>query len=367
MEDAARGADRREYVKEEASATMWSVPNGGWLGDEAFSVCIGPWQMVTQQRIWNDFTHYLSYVIYLLAWGSPVIARGIVRGAQVGTAGLLVGWIGRCVGWQAAGVVGVWMLLAPAFVAQGMFATEIGLSILPGVIALTVIGRWPVLAAGLAGPAVLVYPPSGFVVASLVLTGWLLRRVPWRGCWGLVIGGVILVLVRGWVSGMWTISTWGGRPFGLASWTENMIVMGRDLLVGTHSFDALVPDPYLTPVLLVFLVAGLTSRLGWWGLGTMLWTLALAACAVGEPGIRRAFAGLPMLGLPLAVGWAWWHRRLPWVTWGVTGVLVVLGMARAFAIVGSWPVPPWSTTGVGGIGVQAALEGCTAYFGVLKN
>lgn len=375
-------APRRPYA--EPSATRRRVPGalvvalvvivtrlalrprfvGDWfLGDEALAACINPFSL-RGGPTWADFTHYLSWVVYLAGYRvfgfAPPVARLTNVLAVAAAAALFHVAIRRATDWRFAWISSLVIILAGPYVAQSLFATEIGLSLLPTAIALLLLVG-PITAprafalGPLAAAALFIYPAS--IVAIVALAGAHLLVFGPRWSWkarlataaGFAAGAIAVPVVRWLVSGGTSVTRWSGGTLDLAGVPHALRVLATDVVWRSTSFDAInLAAPYLDTALLGFVVLGIAAgwrerdtRWRWACVGVVAFVASLLGASLtgGEPGIRRAFAAQPLLGFAIGRGVVEFRRRAPHALAAVVPVVAAGLLAwHSARLLPSWPL-----------------------------
>ena len=342
---------------------------GDWfLGDEMLSGCINPFDLQRGATPWADHTHYLSFAITLATYGvfgfSPPVARLRNILAVAAAAALFHVAIRRATDRRFAWISSLVIILAGPYVAQSLFATEIGLSLVPTAIALLLlVGAVTAPRAFALGPlaaaAMFVYPSSPIAIAALTVAHALVFRHRWSrtaglaGVAGFGAGAILVPLVRWLVTGGVRTAQWSGGGLDLASVPAGLRMLANDVVLHSDSFDAVnLNAPYVDTALLGFVVVGIAAgwrardtRWRWACVGVVAFVASLLAASVtgANPGIRRAFAAQPFLAFAIARGVIEFRRRAP-RSLAAALPLVALGLVvwHTVRLVASWyllPVP----------------------------
>jgi hypothetical protein len=301
---------------------------GGWFVlDENLSGCIEPARFLLREPPWlaSDYVSYLAYLAGYRAFGFAATVPRIVNTLAVAVAGgVFYAAMRRAIGSRFAWIASVWFIAAAPFLVHSLYATQIGLGLLPvavlaWVLADASLGPWHGIIMGpLLVLALYVYPASFLACASLLAIHAVLHWDRWR--WS-ARGAVAAGLIAGGVAAVARFAR-GGGAFSPAEVPAALGILVRDTLWRSPSFNALNLDAaYLDPALqgfvLIGIAAGWRSRDGSWRwamTGAMAFVLTLVLASMGgtlSTGIRRAFPAFGLLGIPLARGVREAARRMP--------------------------------------------------------
>jgi hypothetical protein len=168
---------------------------------------------------------------------------------------------------------------------------------------------------------------------------------------GFGAGATLVPVVRWLLTGQVRMARWDGGSLDFASAAAALRVLARDLVWASPSFNANnLGGPYVDTALLAFVVVGITAgwrerdaRWRWACLGVVAFVATILAVSVAglNPGIRRAYAALPLLGFALARGVVEFGRRAPRAL-AVVVPVVAMGLVawHTARLVASWPVYP---------------------------
>ncbi len=340
---------------------------GDWfLGDEHIDACVASLQLLLGEPIWGGFTNYLSYAAYLAGYRvfgfGPRVARLTIILAVAAAAALSHVAVRRATDARSAWIASFVIIVAGPYVAQSLFATAIGLALVPAAVALLlVVGPITVPRAVALGPlaaaGLFVYPPGAIAVVALGAVHALVFRERWSlttrlaavtGC----AGGAILALLGRWlVTGQVRARQWSHGGLDFSSVLASLGVVARDVIWESRSFDAVnLEGPYLDSALLGFVIAGIAAgwrerdaRWRWACVGVLAFVVSMIIASTGGalPGIRRAFAPQLFLGFAIARGVIEFRRRAPrWLAVVVPLFAAGLVAWHTARLVASWPQYP---------------------------
>ena len=343
------------------------MTGAAFFGDEPFDSCIHPYELSRGEQLGlGGATNVLTYATYLAAYRvlgfSPMTARLVNALVYAASVAVFAATARVAVSVVAARALAVMLLVGTSFVPHSVYATAITFGLLP-VAFLTWVLRGPVrprhavAAAAITAASLLLYP-GGFLT-SVVLLGASLtigrRAWGWPARASLVVGTVVFgwsaLQLRTLATGSAAYGQWAGGVLATNhAWRGVWVTLG-DTFWSTTSWNSLAGAmPYLDPALTGCFVVGMALAFGG-GLSARapaLWSaLALAgflgttvavSFAGDYPGIRRAYAAMPLVSLVAAIGFDEIWRRGPRPMVGVAAVVGLLCVAADVrALSRFWP------------------------------
>lgn len=342
---------------------LYTSFNGWFYADETIAGCIEPLQFSRGEPIWIG-TFYASYATFLAGYKlfgfSPEVPRVISLLATAIAGSVFHVATRRIFGARFAWIASIWFVVAAPFILHALYAFQTGLSLIPVafmVLLLTTnrLDRNRTLwIAPLLTVAMYIYPSAFLACSALLLVHMVLHREVWTrdghlyAGIGMVMSVLTIVGIRGWydsmAGGMLPPTHWGGGKFSLTDVPNALHVLFADAFWHSTSFDSLnLGVAYLDPALQGLIVLGLMS--GWrdrqpeWRYGVTAFlafvlTLVFASLSGPNPGIRRAYPALLLLGIPLTQGV---RHALRWRQSAFVAFALGLVLCHSEYLVLSWP------------------------------
>ena len=338
-----------------------------FFGDEPYDSCIHPYELSLGEPLGQGgATNVLTYATYLAAYRvlgfSPMTARLVNALVYAGSVTGFAAAARVSLSVVTARALAVMLLVGTSFVPHSVYATAITFG-LPPVALLTWVLRGPVrprdavAAAAITAASLLLYPGGFLTSVALVGASLTIDRRAW--CWparaalagGAVVCGWGALQVRTLATGSVAYWQWAGGVFATEhAWRGVWVTLG-DTFWSTTSWNTLAGTlPYLDPAFTGCFVVGMALAFGGayaargharWSavaLVAFLGTTVAVAFAGDYPGIRRAYAAMPLVSLVAAIGFDEVWRRGPRAFAGVAGLVAVLcAAADVRALARFWP------------------------------
>lgn len=339
-----------------------------FFGDEPFDSCIHPYELSLGEPLGQGgATNVLTYATYLAAYRvfgfSPMTARLVNVLVYATSVTVFAAAARTAISVVAARAMAVMTLIGTSFVPHSVYATAITFGLLPvALLTWTLRGpvrpRHAVAAAAITAASLLLYP-GGFLTsvawvgASLTIDR---RAWDWRSRVALLVGTAVCawaaLQARTLATGSAAYGQWaGGSLMSDHAWRGIWVTLG-DTFWSTTSWNTLAGAmPYFDPAFTGCFVVGMALALGGahamraparWSavaLAAFLATTIAAAFAGDYPGIRRAYAAMPLVVLVAAIGFDEIWRRGPRAAVGAAAAVALLcAAADVRAISRFWPL-----------------------------